>query len=60
MTDVQKMLDELERIRNLVESPDDSWMDDLSREELVQLKERALHLAENLSKLREQLRPFEK
>jgi hypothetical protein len=56
---VQKMLEELETIRQVVESPDDSWMDALSPEELVQLRERALLLADNLSKIRDQLRPFE-
>jgi hypothetical protein len=56
---VQKMLEELETIRQVVESPDDSWMDALSPEELVQLRERALLLADNLSKIRDQLQPFE-
>ena len=54
---VQKMLEELETLRQVVESPDDSWMDALSHEELVQLRERALLLADNLSKIRDQLEP---
>jgi hypothetical protein len=54
---VQKMLAELETLRQVVESPDDSWMDALSHEELVQLRERALLLADNLSKIRDQLDP---
>ena len=54
---VQKMLEELETLRQVVESPDDSWMDALSQEELVQLRERALLLADNLSKIRDQLEP---
>jgi hypothetical protein len=54
---VQKMLAELETLRQVVESPDDSWMDALSHEELVQLRERALLLADNLSKIRDQLEP---
>ena len=57
--DVQRMLEELETIRQVVESPDDSWMDALSPEELVQLRERALLLADNLSKIRDQLKPFQ-
>jgi hypothetical protein len=56
MDNVQKMLDELQGIRNLVESPDDSWMDTMSEEELKQLRERALLLAENLSKIQDELR----
>lgn len=59
LDNVQKMLEELETLRKVVESPDDSWMDSLSPEELVQLRERALLLADNLSKIRDQLRPFE-
>jgi hypothetical protein len=57
LDNVQKMLAELETLRQVVESPDDSWMDDLSEEELVQLRERALLLADNLSKIRDQLEP---
>lgn len=59
MDNVQKMLDELQSIRNLVESPDDSWMDELSEEELRQLRERALLLAQNLSNIQDQLRTFD-
>ncbi|HEY8200832.1 MAG TPA: hypothetical protein VII47_05730 [Actinomycetota bacterium] len=54
---VQKMLEELEALRRVVESPDDSWMDALSQEELVQLRQRALLLADSLSKIRDQLDP---
>ena len=57
LDNVQKMLSELETLRQFVESPDDSWMDNLSEEELVQLRERALLLADNLSKIQEQLEP---
>lgn len=59
MDDVQKMLQELETIRNLVESPDDSWMDDLSEDELREIRQRALLLADNLSKIQGQLQSFE-
>ena len=59
MDDVEKMLDELAAIRRVVESPDDSWMDSLSEEELRQLRERALGLASNLSKIQDQLTKFE-
>lgn len=57
LDNVQKMLEELETLRQVVESPDDSWMDELSHEELVQLRQRALLLADNLSKIRDQLEP---
>ena len=57
LDNVQKMLEELETLRQVVESPDDSWMDGLSHEELVQLRERALLLADNLSRIRDQLDP---
>jgi hypothetical protein len=59
MDDVQKMLQELETIRNLVESPDDSWMDDLSEDELREIRQRALLLADNLSRIQGQLQSFE-
>lgn len=59
MDDVQRMLQELEAIRNLVESPDDSWMDDLSEDELREIRTRALLLADNLSKIQGQLQTFE-
>jgi hypothetical protein len=59
MDDVQRMLQELETIRNLVESPDDSWMDDLSEDELREIRTRALLLADNLSKIQGQLQTFE-
>jgi hypothetical protein len=59
MDDVQKMLEELETIRRVVEGPDDSWMDALSEEELRQLRERALLLADNLSRIQDQLLAFE-
>ncbi len=59
LDDVQRMLQELETIRNLVESPDDSWMDDLSEEELREIRTRALLLADSLSKIQGQLETFE-
>jgi hypothetical protein len=59
LDDVQRMLEELETIRNLVESPDDSWMDDLSEEELREIRTRALLLADSLSKIKGQLETFE-
>ena len=49
---------EIEQMRRLV--ADDSWMDKLSRAELIELRDRTRMLASNLSKIQNQLRPFKR
>lgn len=56
---VDAYLAEIEKLRKLVEG-DDSWLDALSKEELIALRDRARMLAGNLSKVQDQLRPFKR
>jgi hypothetical protein len=51
-------LQEIEKMRKLV--ADDSWMDALSKEELIQIRDRARLLASNLSRVQDQLKPFKR
>jgi hypothetical protein len=49
---------EIEQMRKLVD--DDSWMDGLSRQELIQIRDRARQLAAGLTKVQDQLKPFKR
>lgn len=50
-------LREMDQLRKLV--ADDSWMDALSREELIQIRDRARLVAKNLTRVQDQLKPFQ-
>ncbi|MGH2722118.1 MAG: hypothetical protein ACRDJO_11025 [Actinomycetota bacterium] len=52
------LMRELDYMRRLVE--DDSWMDNMSREELIAIRDRARLVAGNLSSIQKKLKPFKK
>lgn len=52
------LMRELDQMRRLVE--DDSWMDNMSREELIAIRDRARLVAGNLSNIQKKLKPFKK
>ena len=51
---------EIDQLRRLLNSKDDSWLDGFSKQELIELRDRARMLAGNLSKVQDQLRPFKR
>ena len=51
---------EIEQLRRLLNSGDDSWLDGFSKQELIQMRDRARALAGNLSKVQDRLRPFKR
>lgn len=57
---VNVYLAEIEKLRRLVEGPDDSWLDHLSKSELIALRDRARALAGTLSKVQDQLKPLKR
>jgi len=56
MSDLDRLLQQVEELKKLAVRPDDSWMDTMSNDELVALGKRVRKVAGGLSGLQSQLR----
>jgi hypothetical protein len=56
MSDLERLLRQVEELKKLATKPDDSWMDSMSTEELRALGKRVRKVADGLSGLQGQLR----
>jgi hypothetical protein len=56
MSDLDRLLQQVEELKRLANRPDDSWMDSMSTEELQALGKRVRKVADGLSGLQGQLR----
>ena len=55
MSDLDRLLQQVEELKRLANAPDDSWMDNMSNEELKALGQRVRKVADGLSGLQGQL-----
>src|ERR1700704_2084810 len=55
MSDLDRLLQQVEELKRLATQPDDSWMDNMSNEELRALGQRVRKVADGLSGLQGQL-----
>ena len=55
MSDLDRLLQQVEELKKLANRPDDSWMDNMSNEELQALGKRVRKVADGLSGLQGQL-----
>src|SRR2546422_4845391 len=55
MSDLDRLLQQVEELKRLAKLPDDSWMDNMSNEELQALGKRVRKVADGLSGLQGQL-----
>jgi len=55
MSDLDRLLQQVEELKKLAKLPDDSWMDNMSNEELQALGKRVRKVADGLSGLQGQL-----
>jgi hypothetical protein len=55
MSDLDRLLQQVEELKRLAKLPDDSWMDNMSNEELRALGKRVRKVADGLSGLQGQL-----
>jgi hypothetical protein len=55
MSDLDRLLQQVEELKRLAKLPDDSWMDHMSNEELQALGKRVRKVADGLSGLQSQL-----
>ena len=55
MSDLDRLLQQVEELKRLAQRPDDSWMDSMSNEELAALGKRVRKVADGLSGLQGQL-----
>jgi hypothetical protein len=55
MSDLDRLLQQVEELKKLATQPDDSWMDNMSNEELQALGKRVRKVADGLSGLQGQL-----
>src|ERR1051326_3717591 len=56
MSDLDRLLAQVEELKKLAQRPDDSWMNSMSNEELKSLGKRVRKVADGLSTMQTQLR----